>query len=107
MNKRGGGEYQDFQSSFCLAVPKIFAAEPFPALFPKISGSDIRLEIRRGSIKIFRGKLFVSQCRNPSQMNPSVLCSRKIPVSKKFMDKRGSMKIFLRKFFLSQWRKNS
>ncbi len=57
-------------------------------------------------IKIFRRKFFVSQCRNPSQVNPSVLCSRNIPVAKKFMDKCGEYEDFLRKFFLSQWRNN-
>ncbi len=36
----------------------------------------------------------MSQCRNPSQVNPSVLCSRKIPVAKKFMDKRGEYEDF-------------
>ena len=34
-------------------------------------------------------KLFVSQCRKNSQGNPSVLCFKKFPVAKKFMDKRG------------------
>ena len=39
-------------------------------------------------------------------MNPSVLCFRKIPVAKKFMDKGGggSFKIFSRKCFVSQCR---
>ncbi len=36
----------------------------------------------------------MSQCRNPSQVNPSVLCSRKIPVAKNFMDKRGEYEDF-------------
>ena len=105
---RGGGEYQDFPSKmFCVTVPKSFAGENFFALFQKVSGSEKYYGQERRSIKILSRKLFVSQCRNPSQMNPSVLCSRKIPVAKKFMDKRGSMKTFLRKLFLSQWRKIS
>ena len=30
MDKRGGGEYQDFPSKgFCLTVPKIFVGESF------------------------------------------------------------------------------
>ena len=38
-----------------------------------------------------------------------MLCFRKFPVAKKFMEKRGggSIKIFLRKFFLSRCRKIS
>ena len=49
---------------------------------------------------IFCRNFFVSQCRNYSQVNPSVLCFRNFPVAKKFMDKRGggSIKIFCRKF---------
>ena len=40
-------------------------------------------------ILIFRRKIFVSQYRNFSERNPSVLCSRKFPVAKKFMGERG------------------
>ena len=40
-----------------------------------------------GSIKIYRRKPFVSQCRKISYGRPSVLCFRKFPVAKKFMDK--------------------
>ena len=43
----------------------------------------------RGSIKIFYRNFFVSRCRKISKVNPSVLCFRKLPVAKKFMDKRG------------------
>ena len=41
--------------------------------------------------------------------NTSVLCFRKFPVAKKFMDKKGrerSIKIFRHNFFVSQCRKN-
>ncbi len=39
-------------------------------------------------------------------MNPSVLCFRKIPVAKKFMDKGGGevSRFSVRKFFVSQCR---
>ena len=40
-------------------------------------------------ITIFRWKNFVSQYRNISWRNPSVLCFRKFSVAKKFMAKRG------------------
>ena len=36
---------------------------------------------------IFCRKFFVSQCRKYSQVNPSVLCFRKFPLAKTFMDK--------------------
>ena len=38
---------------------------------------------------IFCRIFFVSQCRKISEVNPSVLCFRKIPVAKKFKDKGG------------------
>ena len=62
MDKRGGGEFQDFQSKiFSLTVPKISVGESFTvALFSGIEKVWIR---EGGSIKIFRRKLFVSQCR--------------------------------------------
>ncbi len=47
-----------------------------------------------GSIKIFRRKCFVSECRKVSYGKPSVLCFRKFPVAKKFMDKRGGASRF-------------
>ena len=43
----------------------------------------------RGLYHDFLSISFVSQCRKYWQMNPSVLCFRKLPVAKKFMDKRG------------------
>ena len=60
-----------------------------------------------GSIKIFRRKFFVSQCRKISYGKPSVLCFRKFPVAKKYMDKGGGIKIFRRKPFVSQCQKIS
>ena len=41
-----------------------------------------------GYVTIFRRKFYVSQYRNISQKNPSMLCFGKFPVAKKFMDKR-------------------
>ena len=51
--------YQDFPSKiFCLTVPKKIVGEPFCAVFQKKF-----IDKRGGSIKIFRRKIFVSQCR--------------------------------------------
>ena len=61
-----------------------------------------------GSIKIFRRKNFLSQCRKILQGNPVEQCFRSFPVAKKFLDKGGGgIKIFLRKIFQSQCRKVS
>ena len=56
------GEYQDFPSKiFCLTVPKLSVEEPFSVLL--IAGTE-KVWIRQGgSIKFFRRKIFVSQCR--------------------------------------------
>ena len=59
------GEYQDFPSKiFCLTVPKLSVEEPFSVLL--IAGTE-KVWIRQGgSIKTFRRKFFVSQCRKAS-----------------------------------------
>ena len=49
---------------------------------------------------IFCRNFFVSQCRKYSQVNPSVLCFRKFPVAKKFMDKRAGVSNFSVENFL-------
>ena len=43
----------------------------------------------KGPDTIFRRVFFVSQNRKTLQGNPFVVCFRKLPVAKKFMDKRG------------------
>ena len=62
----GGGEYQHFPSKFfCLTVPKFSVGKPFSVSL--ISGIE-KVWKRRGeggggrSIKILRGKIFVSGC---------------------------------------------
>ena len=58
------------------------------------------LGIREGAgITIFCQNCFVSQCRKISQGNPSVLCFRKFPGAKKFMDKKGEYQDFPSKIF--------
>ena len=55
----------------------------------RLGAEEIWIREGVGSIKIFYRKFSFSQCRKFSQVNPSVLCFRKISVLKKFMDKRG------------------
>ena len=100
LDKRGGGGYQDFPSKFfCLTVPKIFVGEPFSVSL--ISGIE-KFYASEGYVKSFHRKFFVSQYRNISQRNPSVLCSRKFLVAKKFMDKReGEVSRFCFENYLS------
>ncbi len=59
------GQYQDFPSeNICLTVPKIFVGELLNVAL--ISGTEKTWIKGGGSIKIFRGKFFVSQCRKTS-----------------------------------------
>ena len=56
MDKRGGGEYQDFPSKiFCLTVPKIFVGESLTVAV--ISGTG-KVWIRRGEYQDFPSKIF-------------------------------------------------
>ncbi len=57
------GEYEDFPSEFfSLTVAKTFIGQSFPVAL--ISGTEqIWIRGGGGSIKIFLGKNFVSQCR--------------------------------------------
>ena len=79
----------DFLSKFfCLTVPKNFVEEPFSVSL--ISGIEkFYASESYVTISIFCRIFFVSQCRKYSQVNPSMLCFRKFPVAKKFMDKGG------------------
>ncbi len=78
MDKRG---LQDFLSeTFCLTVPKITVGESFRLSL--ISGIEKIWTRVGGSIKIFRRKCFVSECRIVSYGKPSVLCFRIFPVPK-------------------------
>ncbi len=53
-----------------------------------------------GSVKIFRRKIFLSQCRNNLQGNSVVQCFRNMPVAKKLMDKgRGVSRFPVENFF--------
>ena len=52
-----------------------------------------------GGIKIFRRKIFLSQCRIIFQGHPVEQCFRNFPVAKKFVDKRGVYQEFPSKYF--------
>ena len=54
---------------------------------------------KRGGVKIFRRKFFVSQCRKLSRGNLFVLCFRKLPAAQKNMDKKGGYHDFPSKNF--------
>ena len=61
------GVYQDFPSKiFGLRMPKNMVEEPFCAMFQQISGSQKVYGYEGGSIKIFRRKFSVSDCRKVS-----------------------------------------
>ena len=87
MDKKGGGrEYHNFLSKiFCLTVLKKFVGEPFRVSLIRVLKNFMLQRV----MSRFLSKFFVSQCRKISQGNPSLLCFRKFPVAKKFMDKSG------------------
>ena len=65
MDKTGTGVSIFSVEFFCLTVPKNFAAEPFCAVFQKLPVAKKLMDKRGGggSLKMFRRKFFVSQCR--------------------------------------------
>ena len=85
--RSGEGEYRNLPSKiFCLKVPKIFEGESFS--LSVISGIE-RICASEGYFAIFHRNFFVSQYRDISQRNPSVVCFRKPLVAKKVMEKNG------------------
>ena len=69
-----------------------------------IENATVQRFMSRFSVETF----FVSQHRNVSYRNPSMLCIRKFPVAKKFMDKReGEVSRFPLKFFCLKVSKNA
>ena len=95
LDKRGGGEYQDFPSNFfCLTVPKKFVGEPFSVSL--ISGTE-KVWIGGGSSR-FSVEIFTSHSAEnfPKEI---LLFLRKFSVSKNLVDKKGvsqvSVEIFL------------
>ena len=79
------------------------SAEKYPRMksfgVSLISGIEKAWIRKCGETQGCLSKIFVSKCQKNSQGNPSVLCFRKIPLARKFMDRRGvSIKIFRRSF---------
>ena len=90
MDNRRAGEHQDFPSKFfCVTMPKILVGEPFSVSL--ISGIEKSLCFR-GLCHSFLSNNFVAECRKISYGNLFVLCFRKFPVAKKFMDRREGKK---------------
>ena len=64
MDKRGRGVSRFSVEFFCLTVPKNFAAESFCAVFQNFPVAKKFMDKGGGgSLKMFRRKFFVSQCR--------------------------------------------
>ena len=82
---RTGGEYLEVPSNiFCLTVPQItVGGESFSVSL--ISGVE-KVWIREGKIKIFRRKIFVSQCRKFRR--GTFPCFTNFGAPKNFMNKR-------------------
>ena len=97
LDKRGGGEYEEFPSEFfCLTLPKNSAGVSFTVAL--ISGVQ-KVWIRGvGGIKIFHRKFFASQCRKFLYRNPLLLHYFRVSKS---LDKRGGVSRFSVKIFLS------
>ena len=103
-----GEKYQDFPLKVsCLAVPESFVGQPFRVSL--VLGVET-FYAPEACVTIFCLEIFVSEYRNVSQGNSSVLCFRKLPAAMKLMHRRsedgvGSIKTFCQKIFVSQCRK--
>ena len=85
MPKNVVGEH--FRGSLILGIEKFCVSEVYVTIFD------------------FRSKFFCLTLPKMFFGEPAVLCFRKLPVAKKFIDKRGGgIKIFRRKFYVSQCR---
>ena len=83
---RRRGKYQDFSSEiFCLTVPENVVGESHRVSL--ISGIE-KFYTSEGYVTSFYRFFLSHSAEKNSQGNPSVLCFRKIPVAKMFMDKR-------------------
>ena len=80
LDKREGEVSRFFFEKFCLTVPKKIAGGP---IRESVIAGDEKFYASEGYVTIFRRNFFVSQHRNFSQRNPSMLCIREFPVAKK------------------------
>ena len=110
MDKKGGGEYQDFPSKItCVTVPKLSVGESFTIAL--ISGIK-KVWIRKGLVSSFSVKNFLSHSaesfRGGEGRNP--LAIQKLRVSEKFgqyVRGGGGVSRFSVEIFSSQCRKTS
>ena len=84
-------------------MPKNFIDEPFSL---SLNSGIEKLYASEGYITIFRLKNFVSQYRNISKINRSVLCFSKFPVAKSFWIKKREHQDSPSKFFCVAMPKN-
>ena len=99
MDKRGGGEFQDFLSKiFCLTVPKISVGGGGgnPLVFHNF-GYRKSLDKGGGGLSRFSVEVFVSLYRNISLENTLVF-QKKFLLSKIFMHRGGGASRFCRNF---------
>ena len=97
LDKRGGGVSRFSIENFLSHSPEKIRRGPF--LLSLISGIEI-FYASEDYVTISRRNFFVSQYRNISKRNPSMLCFRKSLVAKKFMDKmEGEVSRFPSKMF--------
>ena len=92
----GGGVSRRSSKIFCLTVPKISVGES--SIVALISGTE---KVQRRGVAEYHGfpsKLFCLTVPKKFAGNPSVLCFRKFPFAKKFMDKRGVSRCFVENF---------
>ena len=88
-----------FVEFFCLTVPKNFVAEPFSALFQKISGSQKFMDKRwGGGVSRFSVEDFLSHSSEKIRRGPFVLSL--ISGIEKFYASEGYVNFF-RRIFLS------
>ena len=82
----GGGVSRFSVENFLCRSAKNFIGEPFSV---SLNSGIEKLYASDAYVTIFRRKNFVSQYRNISKKNRSVLCFNKFPVAKSFWIRRG------------------
>ena len=83
---RGGASFKIFRRKFFLSQCRKIS-QGNSLVFTNFGNRKVLC--LRGLYHDFLSIFFVSQCRKYWQVNPSVLCFRKLPVAKKIKDKRG------------------
>ena len=101
--EEGGGSIKTFIRKILSHSAEKVAVGP---IRESVIAGDEKFYASEGYVTIFCWKLFVSQHRNVSQRNPSMLCIREFSVAKKIWIRgRGKYQDVLSKNFVSQCRK--